>query len=141
MIPTKPDIQKAVEKQDDVALLAYGLQLLRAYLSGEIGEYAGEEEIGKITDECLYDFPKVYTNTQILAFQKGVDKMWSKIKSHALLHKIPAPSEIGRVMSREEILGALARGYCSKRNSNKILDPDLVGDMATEIIEAQKIGG
>ena len=28
---------------------------------------------------------------------------------------------------------ALARGYCSKRNEHKVLDPDLIADMAFEI--------
>jgi len=32
-----------------------------------------------------------------------------------------------------EIQGALARGYCTKRNENKVLDPDLIEDMATEV--------
>jgi len=34
---------------------------------------------------------------------------------------------------KEDILGAIARGYCIKRNENKILDPDLCADMAEEI--------
>ena len=34
---------------------------------------------------------------------------------------------------REEIVGALASGYCSKRNENKILDPDLIEDMAIQV--------
>ena len=39
-----------------------------------------EKEIGKIADSCMYAFPKSYTNSQILAFQKGIDKMWSILK-------------------------------------------------------------
>ena len=35
---------------------------------------------------------------------------------------------------RSEIQGALARGYCTKRNGSKVLDPDLIFDMATEIL-------
>ncbi len=31
------------------------------------------------------------------------------------------------------ITQALARGYCSKRNEHKVLDPDLILDMAGEI--------
>ncbi len=30
---------------------------------------------------------------------------------------------------------ALARGYCTKRNEHKILDPNLILDMAKEIYE------
>ena len=36
---------------------------------------------------------------------------------------------------REKVLGALARGYVTERNSGKILDPDLCEDMATEIMK------
>ena len=36
-------------------------------------------------------------------------------------------------MKEDTIRGALARGYCSDRNSKKILDPDLIEDMAVEI--------
>ena len=36
-------------------------------------------------------------------------------------------------MNNEELLGALARGYCTKRNSQKVLDPDLIQDMAKEV--------
>ena len=33
----------------------------------------------------------------------------------------------------EDIRGALARAYCTKRNENKVLDPDLIEDMAVEV--------
>jgi len=36
-------------------------------------------------------------------------------------------------MPLEEIRGALARGYCSKENEHKVLDPDLIEAMAIEI--------
>ena len=32
-----------------------------------------------------------------------------------------------------EILGAIARGYCSKKNSSKVLDPDLCNAMCDEV--------
>ena len=35
---------------------------------------------------------------------------------------------------KAEVSGALARGYCTERNSKKVLDPDLIEDMATEVI-------
>lgn len=35
--------------------------------------------------------------------------------------------------SRSDLLGALARGYAIDRNKNKVLDPDLVEDMADEV--------
>ena len=34
---------------------------------------------------------------------------------------------------KTEIREALARGYCTERNGKKILDPDLIEDMAVEI--------
>ena len=35
-----------------------------------------------------------------------------------------------------QVLQALARGYCSPKNSGKIVDPDLIAAMAKEIIES-----
>lgn len=37
---------------------------------------------------------------------------------------------------RDEILGGLARGYCSKSNESKVLDPDLIEAMADEVATA-----
>jgi len=34
---------------------------------------------------------------------------------------------------RAEVRGALARGYCTKENENKILDPELIEAMALEV--------
>ena len=55
-----------------------------------------EQEIREITDKiadnCMYDFPKSYTNTQIIAFQKGIDKLWSAIHS-AMVEKLEATNE------------------------------------------------
>ncbi len=34
---------------------------------------------------------------------------------------------------KELIRQALARGYCSKRNEHKVLDPDLIEDMTVEV--------
>ena len=34
---------------------------------------------------------------------------------------------------KEVVRGALARGYCTERNSHKVLDPDLIEDMAVEV--------
>ena len=39
---------------------------------------------------------------------------------------------------KEELRGALARGYCSKRNKHKVLDPDLIEDMVTEVYASQQ---
>ena len=44
-------------------------------------------------------------------------------------------------MNNEELLGALARGYCTERNKHKILDPDLIKDMAVEVEKLTKKEG
>lgn len=36
---------------------------------------------------------------------------------------------------REKVLGALARGYGTERNKNKVVDPDLCEDMAAEMMK------
>ncbi len=41
-------------------------------------------------------------------------------------------------MEKEDILGALARGYCWPLNSHKVLDPDLAEAMCEEIINLLK---
>lgn len=38
-------------------------------------------------------------------------------------------------MEKSELLGTLARGYCTPENSHKIVDPDLVTAMADEMIK------
>jgi len=37
-------------------------------------------------------------------------------------------------MIKSELLGALARGYCSEKNSSKTVDPDLIEAMADELL-------
>ena len=36
---------------------------------------------------------------------------------------------------QDSIIGALARGYCSEKNSHKILDPDLIDGMTKEVMK------
>ncbi len=57
------------------------LSVLTALKDGEIvaKPVVTEEAINKIVDSCMYDFPKHYTNAQILAFQKGIDKVWKAL--------------------------------------------------------------
>ncbi len=35
---------------------------------------------------------------------------------------------------RDKIMQALARAYCTERNENKVLDPELILDMTEEIL-------
>jgi hypothetical protein len=37
------------------------------------------------------------------------------------------------MINMEEIRGAIARGYCTKANENKVLDPDLCEAIAVEV--------
>jgi hypothetical protein len=37
-------------------------------------------------------------------------------------------------MIKSDLLGALARGYCSEKNSCKTVDPDLIESMAEEVL-------
>jgi hypothetical protein len=41
--------------------------------------------------------------------------------------------KVGAVMILSDLLGALARGYCSEKNSSKTVDPDLIEAMAEEV--------
>ena len=41
-------------------------------------------------------------------------------------------------MHRDKILQAVARGWCSKKNEKKVLDPDLAEAIADEIVIALK---
>ena len=36
-------------------------------------------------------------------------------------------------MNRVDLIGALARGYCSKENEKKVMDPTLIEAMADEV--------
>lgn len=55
------------------------------------------------------------------------NQMTNHLGGNCLKHSTP---EIERV---DEIRAALARGYCSKENEDKVLDPDLIEAMALEI--------
>ena len=42
------------------------------------------------------------------------------------------------ILTMNDVIGALARGYCTKRNESKALDANLVNDMAKEILKLIK---
>lgn len=42
------------------------------------------------------------------------------------------------MLSKDDIRQALARGYCSKENESKVLDPDLIEAMATEVMSVME---
>jgi len=46
---------------------------------------------------------------------------------------IPLYTHPAKTLTDEEILGAIARGWCSKKNSSKTMDSDLVMAIADEI--------
>lgn len=39
-----------------------------------------------------------------------------------------------KTKEKEEIIGALARGYCSKENENKTVDPELLQSINKELL-------
>lgn len=41
-------------------------------------------------------------------------------------------------LQREELLGAIARGWCTDRNMHKIMDSDLAFDIADSILAAAR---
>jgi len=41
---------------------------------------------------------------------------------------------LAECFSVDEISGALARGYCAEKNTNKVLDPDLIEAMKNEVM-------
>ena len=72
----------------------------------------------------------VYLKGQVDANMKISDLSWEdKILSQLEAYYKPK----GGNVNKEELLGVLARGYCTKRNSQKVLDPDLIQDMAKEV--------
>jgi hypothetical protein len=118
------------------------LQSAQAVLSGEVfmGRTEIEKVIGKVADECMYDFPKAYTNAQIVAFQKGVDKMWSKTGDN--LTRIPKPlsvSEIEKIICNSEFW----KNYWSLHWSTYNTDPasEETKDLATAIVNAYNAMG
>ena len=52
----------------------------------------------------------------------------------------PAPSKPAPLpeLQREELLGAIARGWCTDRNMHKIMDSDLAFDIADSILAAAR---
>ena len=57
------------------------------------------------------------------------------IKKHISQNYIPKD----RVLTRDEIMGVLARGYCTKRNRYKVSDPDLIADQVDALLKAGSI--
>jgi len=82
------DLDYLYEKEQDA--LSYAISTLTEVIEGRLVRPMGSSEIDKIADSCMYDFPKSYTNAQIIAFQKGIDKMWAQIKKK-LLNKVGKP--------------------------------------------------
>ena len=62
---------------------------------------------------------------------KAVDKAIDCIEANYI------PKE--RVLTRDEIMGVLARGYCTKRNRYKVSDPDLIADQVYALLKAGSI--
>ncbi len=39
-------------------------------------------------------------------------------------------------MNRDDVLGAVARGWCDEKNSGKVIDPDLAESITNEVMAA-----
>jgi len=65
---------------------------------------------------------------QVMAFKGKLRKKNIKIQELEVINK-----KLRMPVTTHEIVGALARGYCSKENEEKALDPDLVNAQAKEI--------
>src|SRR3990167_6452291 len=69
--------------------------------------------------------------------EKNQDVSFDMIQSdkdtlvHAILSRFNLPAEVN-------LRSILAQGYCTQRNSKKVLDPDLIEDMAKALEEARK---
>jgi hypothetical protein len=103
----KNEIALSREKPTSPILLA----IATAYASGQVGEVMGEDEIEKIL---------TYFG---VAGRPGIAK--------ALVGHVPARFESA---TREEIYKALAQGYCTKRNSKKTVDVELLEDIGDALL-------
>ena len=65
---------------------------------------------------------------QVMAFKGKLRKKNIKIQELEVLNK-----KLRKPVTTREIVGALARGYCTKENEEKVLDPDLINAQAREI--------
>jgi len=69
--------QKLLNLRDDAIILEK--IDVEPYLT-EIFSVIGEE-IGKAKERSIYDFPKSYTNAQIIAYQKGVENTLTDLRA------------------------------------------------------------
>jgi hypothetical protein len=124
MTPTREKVEEALKYFEELPSYSFKRQLddresirnqailfalAQSVIDGSLVEPASEEEIAKIISHN---------------WSAG---FWGI--AHALSGNVG--KKIG--LSREELMGALARGYCTKRNEDKITDPNLIEDMATEV--------
>ena len=93
-------------------------------LQNEIGVIRTHiRKMARLTDECQIDLVKDWP--------KKVAVLELAIKR--LLKQEVANDSASTNCKRDGILQALARGYCSLKNKNKVLDPDLIEAMADEL--------
>ena len=85
----------------------------------------------------IYDSPYFKKGTRemnerikLLAEQAGWDNHHSKFDTR--IEKF-AELIVRECINREELLGAIARGWCSEKNSHKTMDPDLAVAIFDEV--------
>ena len=69
-------------------------------------------------------------NERIKQFEK---QCWDDQTNHLDTEKF-AELIVRECVNREELLGAIARGWCSEKNSHKTMDPDLALAIFDEVI-------
>ena len=73
------------------------------------------------------------------AFWDGYQSNIAMIISDNMSRYMPLRTNKDVILSsREDLLGALARGYCSVTNSGKTVDPVLIEAMANELLSLNK---
>ncbi len=80
---------------------------------------------GKVPGEKLFTYNKT-DSPDINLHYDGYVKGFNQARHETLL-------AITGLLGEEKLLGLAAQGYCTKRNENKILDADLLKDIASAI--------
>jgi len=73
-------VQKEMVDDDFEKLIKQKNQTINKILKEFVYKDNLLSEFDKVTDICIYDFLKSYINSQIIAFQKGIDKIWSTLR-------------------------------------------------------------
>jgi len=76
----------------------------------------------------------------LIAYRLGVDTNTNDILEFIKQVEDKARQSFWDNVSEEKMRMATAQGYCTSRNSTKVVDPDLIEDIIQAILEAGKKG-